>query len=232
MTDELPSVPEATRAALVSQGLIALADELATLRAEGSPRQPFVWRSLASATDVDVVRLRPPREEGRSRQAWCLAYAVALGARVDTALPQGFVSVPRELLGRLLQPIVAGLLVDEGRARDLGEAEPVVLAPSAATLVDPRIDAVLEERPLLATRGALVCGVRAVRGPAGLAPGVATLLGLDAGAGPESAGPSRERPVEEIVLHLPLGEEAIEECRALLAACSITDGVETRVARV
>jgi len=220
VTDELPSVPEATRGALVSLGLTALADELATLRAEGSPRQPFVWRSLASATDVDVVRLRPPREEGPSRQTWRLAYAVALGARVDTALPRRVVSVPRELLARLLQPIVAGLLVDEGRARDLGEAEPLVLAPSAATLVDPRIDAVLEERPLLATRGALVCGERAVRGPAGVATGVAGLLGPGAGAEPGSAASSREQRVEEIVLHLPLGEEAIEECRSLLAACS------------
>lgn len=201
-----PSLPEALRA----RGLAALADELEGLRHADVVRRPFVWRALTSATDVDAVRLRPLRGEDATITAGPRAhdeplrvdYAIEVDVAVDEALAPDALALPRDALATLLVPMVAGLLVDEGRARDLGEAEPLVTSPGAAALVDPRIDAVLEERPLLVSCGARFVAAHARRGAPRIARALADALGIFHGA--------------RVVAHLPLGEAAIAEASALL----------------
>lgn len=206
-----PAVPRQTVEALRARGLEALRAEFVGLRSADPARRASVWRALASGTDVDTVRLRPlPRELGEvlpSRELGDgevrLDYAIEAVVAIDSTLAPGALVLPRAALAALLVPIVAGLLVDEGKARDLGEAEPLVVAPSAAAFVDPLIDAALEERPLVLTRGEQVCAAYASRGAqSALDPGLAASLGAREG--------------DRVVLHLPLGVEAIDEAAALV----------------
>lgn len=209
-----PEASDETHAALVRAGLPALADELKGLRHADVVRRPFVWRALESATDVDAVRLRPlrgeearvPRPERAPGEPLRLDYAIEVDVSVDDALATDAIALPRAALATLLVPIVAGMLVDEGRARDLGEAEPLVTSPSAAQFVDPRLDAALEERPLLVTCGARFVAARAERGEPRVGRGIAQALGTREGA--------------RVVVHLPLGAAAIEEVLTLLGAAA------------
>jgi hypothetical protein len=203
-----PSLPQALRA----RGLAALADELEGLRHADVVRRPFVWRALTSATDVDAVRLRPLRGDEATIAAVPRAhdepmrvdYAIEAEVTIDASLAPDAAALPRDALARLLAPIVAGLLVDEGRARDLGEGEPLVTSPGAATLVDPRIDAALDGRPLLLTCGTRFVSARVQRGAPRVGRRIADALGLAGG--------------ERVVAHLPLGEAAIDEAGVLLEA--------------
>jgi hypothetical protein len=206
-----PAASDQTQAALVRAGLAALADELVGLRHADVVRRPFVWRALESATDVDAVRLRPLRgEEARAPsptrapgEPIRLDYAIEAEVRLDPTLPPDALVLPRAALATMLVPIVAGLLVDEGRARDLGEAEPLVTSPSAAHVVDPRLDAALEERPLVVTLGARVAAAQASRGThAALGLALAARLGAHDG--------------DRVVVHLPLGASAVDEASTLL----------------
>jgi hypothetical protein len=200
-----PSVPDETPASMRARGLLALAEELEGLRSTDAVRRPFVWRALASATDVDAVRLRPLPHDGNPRgrlALWPLDFAIELEVAIDPAT-HGLV-LPRDALATLLAPIVAGILVDDGCARDLGTAEPLVLAPHAAAMVDARLDHALEDRPLVVSRGERIVSCRASRGTdVSLAPALAHALGVGDGA--------------RVVAHLPLGEEALEEAWALCA---------------
>ncbi len=206
-----PAVPRETLEVLRARGLEALRAELLGLRSRDVVRRASVWRALAAGTDVDTVRLRPlpkelgeepsPRELGDEEVR--LDYAIDAAVAISPALASGALVVPRAALAALLVPIVAGLLVDEGKARDLGEAEPLVLAPSAAAFVDPLIDAALEERPLVLTRNDRVMAAYASRGErTSLGPALAAALGA--------------RDGDRVVLHLPLGVEAIDEAAALV----------------
>jgi hypothetical protein len=202
---DAPSVPDETPASMRVQGLGALADELEGLRSTDVIRRPFVWRALTSATDVDAVRLRPLPEEGPARAHrahWPLDFAIELEVVIDPGLRNDGLLVPRDALATLLTPIVAGILVDDGCARDLGTAEPLVLAPQAAAMVDARLDHALEDRPLIVSHGARVSSCWTMRGArVGVSPALARALAVTEG--------------DHIVVHLPLGELAIEEAWAL-----------------
>lgn len=193
--------------ALLAAGHVALADELTSLRSGDEVRQPFVWRALTSATDVDAVRLRPlpPALASAPHTKTPLDYALALSLRVESTLGPEELVLPRAALAVLLQPLVAGLLVDEGCARDLGTAEPLVLAPLATAMVDPRIDAALEERPLLLTCGAQFVAAWARRGPQAA---LSRALALRLVAEPTDT-------LRRVLVHLPLGQEAIDEACTL-----------------
>lgn len=202
---DAPSVPDETPTSMRVQGLVALADELEGLRSTDATRRPFVWRALTSATDVDAVRLRPLPDEGppRARRAhWPLDFAIELEVVIDVSLRHDGLVIPRDALATLLTPIVAGILVDDGCARDLGTAEPLVLAPQAAAMVNARLDHALEDRPLVVSHLGRVSSCWALRGDrVGVAPPLARALGVAGG--------------ERVVVHLPLGELAIEEAWAL-----------------
>ena len=210
--------PESSHAlveSLRAAGHGALADELVGLRCLDHVRRSFVPRALASATDVDAVRLRPlPDEPARStRDAYPLDWAIALDVRLERAIEPRALLVPRDALAILLQSIVAGLLVDEGCARDLGTAEPLALAshaeaPHAGAMVDPRIDAALEERPLLVTHGDRFVSAWVSRSPLG---------GSDVGAMGHAlhAELGLRSDVSRLVVHLPLGQQAIDEATSL-----------------
>lgn len=203
---DAPSVPDETPASMRVQGLLALADELEGLRSTDATRRPFVWRALTSATDVDAVRLRPLPDEGppRARRAhWPLDFAIELEVVIDASLRHDGLVIPRDALATLLVPIVAGILVDDGCARDLGTAEPLVLAPQAAAMVDARLDHALEDRPLVVSHRGRVSSCWALRGTrVGVAPPLARALAATEG--------------DHVVVHLPLGELAIEEAWALM----------------
>ncbi|MBN8615154.1 MAG: hypothetical protein J0L92_31440 [Deltaproteobacteria bacterium] len=214
---DAPAAPHALYEALSAAGHDALADELVGLRCLDHVRRAFVARALASATDVDAVRLRPlPDEAARStREHYPLDFVIELDVVLDRALADHALVLPRDALARLLQPIVAGLLVDEGCARDLGTAEPLALAthdasPHAARMVDPRIDAALEERPLVVSRGQAFGAAWAVRvlDPGAHAGAIGAALHARLGL---TDAPSR------ILVHLPLGQQAIDEAAALAA---------------
>lgn len=205
-----PELPDARHEAaaidaLRRAGLLALASEFDTLRSRDAARRPSVFRALAAGTDVDVVRLHPGASELEAASGGqLLDYAGAIELARDEVLAPDAIALPPELLAVLLQPIVAGLLVDEGCARDLGTAEPIVLARSAAALVDPRIDAALELRPLVLTHAGRLVAAHAERGAhAGIGAALADALGLTTRA--------------TVGVHLPLGERAIEEAARLLS---------------
>ncbi|MBX7196526.1 MAG: hypothetical protein K1X94_31020 [Sandaracinaceae bacterium] len=202
---EAPSVPADTPTAMRALGLLALADELEGLRSTDAVRRPFVWRALSSATDVDAVRLRPLPEDAPARPSldrWPLDFAAELEVTIDPRLRHDGLAIPRDALATILAPILAGLLVDDGCARDLGTAEPLVLAPHARAMVDPRIDYALDDRPLVVSHGAAIAACWPLRGvEAALAPSLAEVLGARAG--------------DHVVVHLPLGELAIEEAWTL-----------------
>ncbi len=194
-------------AALEARGLVLLASEMAGIRSRDALRRASVWRALAAGTDVDVVRERPSdaAPPTASGEPILLDYAGASELRVDEALEPWGLELPAELLAVLFQPIVAGLLVDEGCARDLGTAEPLVLAREASILVTPRLDDASRSRALLVTRGERSAAAHARRG-------------ARARAGRALARALALEPSDRVVVHLPLGEGAIEEARSLLGA--------------
>lgn len=211
-----PESPHTLVESLRAAGHEALADELVGLRCLDRVRRAFVPRALASATDVDAVRLRPlPEEPARStRGAYPLDWAIALEVRLDPTIEAHALGVPRDALSILLQSVVAGLLVDEGCARDLGTAEPLALAthleaPHAAAMVDPRIDAALEERPLLVSHGDRFVAAWASRSR--------QRSGSDVGAIGHAlhAELGLTADVSRVVVHLPLGQQAIDEATSL-----------------
>ncbi len=216
---DAPTAPHALVIALEHAGHRALADELVGLRCLDTVRRAFVGRSLASATDVDAVRLRPLPGEPVARpirEHYPLDLVIELDVVIDPSLDPHALALPRDALAIMLQSIVAGLLVDEGCARDLGTAEPLAVAsqresPHAALMVDPRIDAALEERPLVVSHGDRfgAAWARRVFDPSASVGAIGHALHARLGL-----TDVRSR----ILVHLPLGQQAIDEATALSAS--------------
>jgi len=127
-----------------------------------------------------------------------LDFAFEGAFRVGGDIP---LEVPRDVLAVLLQPLLVGLLQDELRASSEEEAELIAGTPTAAHIIDPLIDAILEARPLLLSCGPRWTCTLAKRGVRSMVSSdLAQTLGLHEGG--------------QLVGHLPLGDEAIEEARA------------------
>lgn len=134
-----------------------------------------------------------------------LDFAIEGPVSVEEDLAVGIAVVPRSALVALLEPALAGLLVDEAHARTVEEGARIATASAAAHLVDPLVDALLALRPLIVTRGHHIASVVAVRGPE------SDRISVDS----ETAHRLGLEGSSDVVLHLPLGHAAIDEATEL-----------------